>query len=124
MTSLRNLQAVVGQMRTYITVQQKVNVPGQPDQNSTGGIDFQWVNQFYFWGKVEWSRGWVGNVAERRQPYFRAYIIARFDPRLQIGQRLKFRDMNQDHALTLQSYSNVEQHNWLVEIDAEQGVGT
>lgn len=117
MVSLASLKASIGQMRTPIVVEKFVG-----NKTRLGGQDGTWVYYYQFFGKVEWSKGNEREVAQRVQGFDYAYIIARWDERIDESMRLLISGIAQ--PCNIRSTTNVEQKNHIMEIYAERNVGT
>lgn len=116
MVSLAQLKTSIGQMRISIVAERFVS-----ERTRGGGQDGEWVEVYRFWGKVEWTKGNETLVAQKLQPFNLAYIIARWDQRLTTGMRLQIRGYK---PINVRSCTNVEERNHILEIYADEGIGS
>jgi head-tail adaptor len=110
-------------MRTPIIVQKWVTTPDDGGQSRLGGQAGEWIYYYQFFGKVEWSKGNERVVADRVQTYDYAYIVARWDERLDSSMRLIISGTD-PLPCNIRSTTNVEEKNHLMEVYAERNVGT
>lgn len=106
----------VGDLNIEITVQKPMMTP-----DGQGGFKpTEWVEWFRFWASVEWKGGGERDVAGKVQAYSSAKITAAWDARLKEDLRLVFKGM----ILNIRSVTNWQERNYIMDVDAELGVGT
>lgn len=106
----------VGDLNTEIIVQK----PMENSDGQGGSLPTDWVEYFRFWGKVEWKGGSEKEQGGKVTAYANCTIEAAWDQRLSAEMRLLFNG----HVCNTKDVSDWQERHYIMDVKAEEGLGT